>query len=203
MGAHARGAVHDGALDHFCAACIDVFHREIALHRCDRGNGLRHAAMIVPAAAEQAGLVQVNMGIDKAGQGELAADVDLGSFAGEAGFDGDDTPAGDADIDRFSRGPRPGVAKDQVEGGFGVHGTGQAGGYPNLAEARSPGSPRLCAVLRPNCSKYVHAVWRADCSVVPSGEAAMSVAAKAELQGMSDAEVVEAYLTASMIPDPG
>ena len=30
----------------------------------------------------------------------------------------------------------------------------------------------------------------------------MSVAAKAELKGMSDAEVVEAYLTASMIPDP-
>src|ERR1700754_3355077 len=32
-------------------------------------------------------------------------------------------------------------------------------------------------------------------------EAAMSVAAKAEKK-MSDAEVVEAYLTASMIPDP-
>ena len=30
----------------------------------------------------------------------------------------------------------------------------------------------------------------------------MSVAAEAELEGMSDAEVVEAYLTASMIPDP-
>ena len=30
----------------------------------------------------------------------------------------------------------------------------------------------------------------------------MSVAAEAELEGMSDAEVVEAYLTASMVPDP-
>ena len=30
----------------------------------------------------------------------------------------------------------------------------------------------------------------------------MTVAAKTERQGMSDAEVVEAYLTASMIPDP-
>ena len=30
----------------------------------------------------------------------------------------------------------------------------------------------------------------------------MSVAAKAERQAMSDAEIVEAYLTASMIPDP-
>src|SRR5207253_8678808 len=39
------------------------------------------------------------------------------------------------------------------------------------------------------------------CSIYPSGEAAMSVA-KAEPKRMSDAEVVEAYLTASMIPDP-
>src|SRR2546429_2082526 len=37
---------------------------------------------------------------------------------------------------------------------------------------------------------------------VPSGEIAMSIAAKAEPKRMSDAEVVEAYLTASMIPDP-
>ena len=30
----------------------------------------------------------------------------------------------------------------------------------------------------------------------------MTVAAKAEMSSLSDAEVVEAYLTASMIPDP-
>src|SRR2546421_11906130 len=36
----------------------------------------------------------------------------------------------------------------------------------------------------------------------PAGETAMSIAAKAEPKGMSDAQVVEAYLTASMIPDP-
>jgi hypothetical protein len=30
----------------------------------------------------------------------------------------------------------------------------------------------------------------------------MSVAAKAQSKPMSDAEIVEAYLTASMIPDP-
>src|ERR1044072_309853 len=73
---------------------------------------------------------------------------------------------------------------------------------PNLPEARAPGSSRLCAVYPPDCSKYVHAVWRADCNIVLQGEAAMSAAAKAERKGMSDAEVVEAYLTASMIPDP-
>src|ERR1700731_3453294 len=35
-----------------------------------------------------------------------------------------------------------------------------------------------------------------------SGEAAMSVVAKPEIRLLSDAEIVEAYLTASMIPDP-
>lgn len=34
------------------------------------------------------------------------------------------------------------------------------------------------------------------------GESTMSVAAKAESRSLSDAEIVEAYLTASMIPDP-
>ena len=100
MGAHARGAVHDGALDHPRAARIDVLHREIALHRRDCGDGLGHAAMVVPATAEQAGLVEVDVGVDEAGQGEPAADIDLGRFAGKPRFDGGDAPAGDADIDR-------------------------------------------------------------------------------------------------------
>ena len=41
MGAHPRGAVHDGALDHLGAARVDVLDREIALHGRDRGDGLR------------------------------------------------------------------------------------------------------------------------------------------------------------------
>src|SRR5687767_3218344 len=85
---------------------------------------------------------------------------------------------------------------------FAFMGPGRLGLEPNLAEARPPGSSRLCAVLRLNCSKYVHAVRRADCNIPWSGEIAMSVAAKAEPEGVSDAEVVKAYLTASMIPDP-
>ena len=121
MGAHPRGAMHDGALDHPRAARIDVFHREIALHGRDRGDGLSHAAMVVPATAEQAGLVEMNMGVDETGQREPAADVDLGRFAGKPGFDGDDTSAGNADIDRGGRKPGPGVAEDQIKGGFCVH----------------------------------------------------------------------------------
>ena len=143
MGAHPGGAMHDGALDHPRAARIDVLHREIALHGRDRGDGLGHAAMVVPAAAEQAGLVEMNMGVDEAGQGEPAADIDLGRFAGKPGFDGGDPPAGNADIDRGGRGPGPGVAEDEVEGRFRVHGSGRLELAPNLAEARVAGQLQI------------------------------------------------------------
>jgi hypothetical protein len=62
----------------------------------------------------------------------------------------------------------------------------------------------------PDCVQFEYPIVQNMCmqfdgSIVefaPSGERAMSVAAKAEPGKMSDAEVVEAYLTASMIPDP-
>ncbi len=41
--------------------------------------------MIVPAAAEQARLVEMDVGVDEAGQSELAADVDLGRVRRETG----------------------------------------------------------------------------------------------------------------------
>ena len=128
MGAHPGGTVHDGAFDHLCAARIDVFHREIPFHRRDRGDRLRHAAMVVAAAAKQAGLVEVDVGVDEAGQGEPAADVDLGRLAGQPWFDRGDAPAGDTDIDRDGRGSGSRVAEDQVEGGFRVH---RAAGWRN------------------------------------------------------------------------
>ncbi len=137
MGAHARRAMHDGALDHPRAARIDVFHREIALHGRDRGDGLSDAAVVVAAAAEQAGLVEVDVGVDEAGQGEPAADIDLGRLTGKPRFDRCNAPAGDADIDRVGCGPGSGVAEDEVEGRFRVHGSEQAGAGPEPS-----GSPR-------------------------------------------------------------
>ena len=66
MGAHPRGAGHDRALQHAGAALIDVLDGEIALHRGDRLDGLTDAAVVVAAAAEQAGLVEVDVGVDEA-----------------------------------------------------------------------------------------------------------------------------------------
>ena len=101
MGAHPRGAVHDGALDHACAAGIDVLDGEIALHRRHRADRLADAGMVVAAAAEQAGLVEMDVGVDEAGQHQPAAGVDLGRLARQdAGCDRGDPAAGYADIDR-------------------------------------------------------------------------------------------------------
>src|SRR5258705_11502474 len=64
MGPHPRRAVNDGALEHAGAAGIDILHREVALHGGDGANGIIDAAVIMPAAAEQTGLVEVNVAVD-------------------------------------------------------------------------------------------------------------------------------------------
>ena len=122
MGPHVRGAVDNRALDHAGAAGIDVFDGEIALHGGYRADGIADAAMVVAAAAEQAGLVEMDMGVDETGQHQLAADVDLGRLAGQFWRDCSDLSAGYPDIDRRCHSPHRGVAEDQVEGGSCVHG---------------------------------------------------------------------------------
>ncbi len=99
MGAHARRAVHDGAFEHLCAARVDVLDREILLHPGHGADRVRDAAVIVPAAAEQAGLVEMDVGVDEAGQGEAPADIDLDGLAGELRLDRGDPAALHADID--------------------------------------------------------------------------------------------------------
>ena len=68
MGAHPRGAMHDGALDHPRAARVNVLDGEVALHGRDRADGLADAAMVVAATAEQAGLVEMDVGVDETRQ---------------------------------------------------------------------------------------------------------------------------------------
>src|SRR6266404_1263397 len=121
MGPHPRGAGNDGALDHAGAARIDILDREVALHGRDGANGFADAAVIMPTAAEQAGLVEVNVGIDKAGKHELAVDIDLGAFRIQTGRDRGNPAIGYTDIDGNGRRRRHGTAKDQVEGGFRGH----------------------------------------------------------------------------------
>ena len=158
MGPHPRGAVNDGALEHAGAAGIDVLDREVALHAGDGANGLIDAAVIMPTAAEQAGLVEVNVGVDKAGQHQPAVDMDFGGLRLQTRRDRDNPAIGYADVDGRIRRQRRRTAKDQVKSGSRVHGSGKSGMKPRLSEVARTGSSRLCACLGMNCSNYVHAI---------------------------------------------
>ncbi|MGY3110106.1 hypothetical protein ACVWW7_006733 [Bradyrhizobium sp. LM6.9] len=67
------------------------------------------------AAAEQAGLVEMDMAVDEAGQGEAPGDIDLDGLAGECRFDGGDAAARDADIHGAGSTAQHDVAKNQVK----------------------------------------------------------------------------------------
>ena len=107
MRAHPRGAADDSALDHLLAAGIDILDGEIALHRGNRLDRLAKAAMAVAAAAEQAGLVEMDVGVDKAGQHQPAGGIDLGRLADKFWRDRGDLATGNPDID--GRGRRRGL----------------------------------------------------------------------------------------------
>src|SRR5436190_8411670 len=77
MGAHPRGAVDHRALDHPFAAVVDVLDGEIALHRGYGLDRLAEAVMAMAATAEQAGLVEMDMGVDETRQYQPAGGIDL------------------------------------------------------------------------------------------------------------------------------
>ena len=138
MGAHPRGAGDNRALQHAGAARIDVLDGKIALHGGDRLDGLTDAAMVMAAAAEQAGLVEVDVGVDEAGKHQPAIAEDFAGFRFQPRRDRGDPAGGDADIDRLGRFRRHRAAEDQVKGCFRGH-------RGKLADARDKGSSRLCA----------------------------------------------------------
>ena len=99
MRPHPRGAVQNRALEHAGAAGIDILDGKVALHGCDGANGLVDAAMVMSAAAEQAGLVEVDVAIDKTGQHESAVDIDLAACRIQPRRDRGNPAAGYPDIE--------------------------------------------------------------------------------------------------------
>ena len=77
----------------------------------------------MPAAAQLAGLVEVNVGIDEAGQDEPAFEVDLNRVGLKPRFDRGKFALGYADIHGAGRRAHQRIAEDQVEGGSRRHGT--------------------------------------------------------------------------------
>src|SRR5580692_8163352 len=101
MGAHAHGALQDRPLQRAAGALINVVFAEGTLGRGHLGNRFGKRSLPRLTAVEDAGLVEVNMRFDEAGN--VAADIE-------------EISAGDGDIDgrRISTADA-GIAQDQVE----------------------------------------------------------------------------------------
>ncbi len=84
-------------------------------HLADR---LFEIAFLRLAPVEEAGLVEMDVGLDESGGDEAPLDVDLSSLGGEVRLDRNDPPLVDADVRRTSAG-RIGdscIPKDEIHG---------------------------------------------------------------------------------------
>ena len=85
MGAHMHGAVADAALQRLLAARVDILDGELLLGRCGDPDGLGDRAFLDMAAIHDAGLVEMDMGLDHAGHHEAAPGVELRRIGAETG----------------------------------------------------------------------------------------------------------------------
>ena len=99
MRAHARGPLQDRLFQRAAGAVIDVVLAERALGRRHLGDRLRERSLTRFAAVENAGLVEVNVGLDKAGNDEPAGEIFLSRVGVDARGNLDDTPAANTDVD--------------------------------------------------------------------------------------------------------
>ena len=141
--------------------------------------------MDMAAAAEQAGLVEMNMAVDEAGQHGAAVDDDLGRVAHDARRDRGDPAGADADILGSVVAGDDGLAEDQIESVVGCHETA----YEMWMQA-----------VQKTC---MHFMCRRSNLAEARGRKMAAIGTKLQtVETMSDAEIVRAYLEASMIPDP-
>src|SRR5579872_1217969 len=104
MGTHPHRAVRYAALQRLLSPCIDILRRESALGRGGFANGFRNGALLDTAAVHDAGLVEMNMSFDKAGDQQTSLCLQFGPVGRKRGRDGGDLSAidGDIDLDEFA-----------------------------------------------------------------------------------------------------
>src|SRR5271169_1625521 len=116
MGAHSHGALQDRPFQRAAGALINVVFAEGALGRAHLGNRFGKRSLPRLTAVEDAGLIEVDMRFDEAGDDQFAADVFRRCIRANVTADIDDTPAADGDIDgRRVSAADVGIAQDQVE----------------------------------------------------------------------------------------
>ena len=117
MRAHARRALQDRLFERPLRTRINVLFGESALGRGDRGNGVIERAACGPAAIENAGFIEMNMGFDKSRQYQPAADILARGRIRQLRLDRRDQPVLDADIDaRLLAAGDAALAQNKIEG---------------------------------------------------------------------------------------
>ena len=116
MGAHAGRALDDGFLQGALRARMNVGLGEGALGRGHRFDRFLERPALAIAALENAGLVEMDVGLDKAGDHQPAVELFLRRVGVDTGGDLDDAARADADVDqrRIASG-QPALTQDEIE----------------------------------------------------------------------------------------
>ena len=115
MGAHQHGAVLQAFLQGLLGACVNVGLGEGALCRGGLLNGFRDGALLGATAFDDAGLVEMDVGLDEARRDEIAAEVDGRPMGVKRRRDRRNAPVGDADVgERIVVAEWPGILQYQI-----------------------------------------------------------------------------------------
>ena len=116
MGAHMHGTVADAALERLFASRENILDGELLFGRRGDPHRLGDRALLDMAAIHDAGLVEMDMGLDHAGHHEAAPGVELRRVGAETGGQCCDPGALNADINDGKRAlmQDAGVTNDQI-----------------------------------------------------------------------------------------
>ena len=115
MGAHMGGALDDRAVQGALRAGIDVVLGEGGLGSRHRRNRLLQGAALAAAAIGDAGLVEMDVGVDEAGKRQPSVERNGAGIGRDMRGDLGNAAAGDADVEQAVRAGDPGLAQHEVE----------------------------------------------------------------------------------------
>ena len=97
--AHVRRAVEDALFQRAPRALIDIVRRKGALRLGDLPDGFFQVALLRLAAVENAGFVEMNMGLDETRRDQAPLEIDFPAIRGKPRLDRRDALSVDADVE--------------------------------------------------------------------------------------------------------
>ena len=116
MGAHAHRAIRDTSLQSSLAPCVNVLAGKVAFGGRGFPYRLGDRALFDPAAVENAGLVEMDVRLDHAGDHETARGIQFATVSMQSRGYRRNRRAANADVDDAKLAPlqRAGVTNDEI-----------------------------------------------------------------------------------------